>query len=73
MRRAEALRIIASHEAELRARGVRSLSIFGSVARDQARPDSDVDLLVEMDRPVAYFELFDGIGSRTSSAARSTS
>jgi predicted nucleotidyltransferase len=59
MRRAEALRIIASHEAELRALGVRSLSIFGSVARDQARPDSDVDLLVEMDRPVGYFELFD--------------
>jgi len=27
--------------------GVRSLALFGSVARDQAGPDSDVDLLVE--------------------------
>jgi len=27
--------------------GVRSLFLFGSVARDQARADSDVDLLVE--------------------------
>ena len=59
MRRAEALKIIASHEAELRALGVRSLAIFGSVARDQAEPTSDVDLLVEFDRPVGYFHLFD--------------
>ena len=28
---------------------------FGSVARDEARPDSDVDLLVEFDRPVGLF------------------
>ncbi|MDE6416556.1 MAG: nucleotidyltransferase domain-containing protein [Duncaniella sp.] len=28
--------------------GVRSLSIFGSVARGDNRPDSDVDILVEM-------------------------
>lgn len=34
---------------ELRARGVRSLAVFGSVARNEARPDSDVDLLVELD------------------------
>ena len=27
--------------------GVRRLALFGSVVRDQARPDSDVDLLVE--------------------------
>lgn len=39
--------------------GVRSLSIFGSVARDQAGPGSDVDLLVEFDRPVGYFHVFD--------------
>jgi predicted nucleotidyltransferase len=59
MRRARALQIIAEHEGELRALGVRSLSIFGSVARDQAGPESDVDLLVEFDRPVGYFHLFD--------------
>ena len=59
MRRADALQIIASHEPELRAMGVRSLAIFGSVARDQAVPGSDVDLLVEFDRPVGYFHVFD--------------
>ena len=59
MRRTEALRIIAEHEPELRGLGVRSLSLFGSVARDQAEPGSDVDLLVEFDRPVGYFHLFE--------------
>jgi predicted nucleotidyltransferase len=29
--------------------GVASLAVFGSVARDEARPDSDVDMLVEFD------------------------
>lgn len=34
-------------EAEIRALGVLRLALFGSVLRDEARPDSDVDLLVE--------------------------
>ena len=59
MRRAEVLRIIAQHERELRDLGVRTLSLFGSVARDEAAPNSDVDLLVEFDRPVGYFHLFE--------------
>jgi uncharacterized protein len=33
----------------LRARGVRSLALFGSTARGDARSDSDVDVLVELD------------------------
>ena len=59
MRRAEVLQIIATHEAELRSLGVRTLSVFGSVARDQAGPGSDVDFLVEFQTPVSFFELFD--------------
>ena len=59
MRRAQALQIIAQHERELRELGVRSLSLFGSVARDEAAPGSDIDLLVEFDRPVGYFHLFE--------------
>jgi uncharacterized protein len=39
-----------AHEAELRAMGVTALSLFGSVARDEAGPDSDVDLLARIDR-----------------------
>ncbi len=38
--------------------GVKSLLLFGSVARNEATPGSDVDLLVEFNRPVGYFGLF---------------
>ncbi len=38
--------------------GVKSLQLFGSVARDDATSTSDVDLLVEFNRPVGYFGLF---------------
>jgi predicted nucleotidyltransferase len=34
--------------------GVRSLSLFGSVARDEAGPDSDVDVLVEFIGPTTF-------------------
>ena len=37
-----------AHEAELRRAGVLSLSLFGSAARDDAGPASDVDLAVRL-------------------------
>ena len=55
VRRDEVLAILAAHRRELEERGVASLKLFGSVARDEARPDSDVDLLVEFNRPVGLF------------------
>jgi len=39
--------------------GVARLALFGSVARNEARPDSDVDLLVEFDRPVGMFRFLE--------------
>lgn len=36
---------------------VRSMSLFGSVARDQAQSGSDIDLLVEFDRPVGLMHM----------------
>ena len=42
-----------AHEAELRARGVIHVAVFGSVARDEGRVDSDVDLLVDLTPDVA--------------------
>lgn len=36
--------------------GVRSISIFGSVARNKVGRQSDVDLLVEFEKPVGLFE-----------------
>lgn len=37
--------------------GVKSLNLFGSVARDEARLDSDVDFLVEFNQPGGLFQL----------------
>ncbi len=34
--------------------GVRTLGLFGSYSRDEASPSSDIDILVEFDRPVGY-------------------
>jgi len=59
MVRDEVLAKIAAHDGELREMGVARLLVFGSVARGEERPGSDVDLLVEFDgRPVGYFHLF---------------
>jgi predicted nucleotidyltransferase len=44
------------HEADLRRRGIARLWIFGSVARGEARPDSDIDLVAELD-PAARLSL----------------
>jgi uncharacterized protein len=58
MKRKDVLGILQKHEDELREQyGVESLALFGSVARDEARPDSDVDLLVEFNRPAGLFAL----------------
>lgn len=50
MKRDEALAILSARRTELRGQyGVRSLALFGSVARDEAEAASDVDLLVEFE------------------------
>ena len=38
--------------------GISYAALYGSIARGEARPDSDADLLVEYDRPLG-FEYFD--------------
>ena len=52
------LKILKEHEVELRRLGVRHAAVFGSVARGEARPDSDIDVLVALDpaRPIGVFE-----------------
>lgn len=56
MRRDQILSVLREHQPELDSLGVSSLALFGSVARDEAGPESDVDILVEFDRPVGLFE-----------------
>lgn len=49
MEREEALTILRTHKQELAAKyGVERLGLFGSLARDQASADSDVDIVVVM-------------------------
>jgi predicted nucleotidyltransferase len=55
MRRDEALGILAAHRNDLKRHHVAKLSLFGSVARDEAGPTSDVDILVEFAEPVGLF------------------
>ena len=54
----DVLETLRNHERELRLLGVSHAAVFGSVARGEARPDSDVDVLVELDegRPMGIFE-----------------
>ena len=59
MKRDEVLAIVASHRGKLQEMGVKSLQLFGSVARDEAGPDSDVDYLVEFNRPMGLFEFIE--------------
>jgi len=58
MKRDEILKTLRAHRDELRERfGVKSLAVFGSVARGEAGPESDVDIVVEFD-PQAHVGLF---------------
>ncbi len=60
MRRDEALAILRAHKDDYARFYVKSLALFGSVAHDEAGPDSDVDILVEFDgSPVGLFGLID--------------
>lgn len=59
MEKAVVLQLLQQKNAELEKQfGVKSLLLFGSVARNEASAASDVDLLVEFNRPVGYFGLF---------------
>lgn len=61
MNRAEILKILNEHQADLLRRfGAKRLALFGSAARDELRGDSDIDVLVEFAGPATfdgYFEL----------------
>ncbi len=52
------LELLRAHETDLRGLGVAHASVFGSVARGEAAPGSDIDVLVELDDtlPMGIFE-----------------
>jgi predicted nucleotidyltransferase len=57
MNREHVIRILAQAQRELHERYVvKTLALFGSVARNEGRVDSDVDLLVEFSQQVGLFQ-----------------
>jgi predicted nucleotidyltransferase len=59
MNRTHALELLADSKSTLTARyGVTRLALFGSTARDTARSDSDIDILVAFDGPATSARYF---------------
>jgi predicted nucleotidyltransferase len=56
--REQAIQCLLAAEAQIRALGVSRLALFGSVLRGEARPDSDVDILVEFVKGSKTFDRF---------------
>ncbi len=54
----DVLETLRAHESELRRLGASHAAVFGSIVRGEARPDSDIDVLVDLDRdrPMGIFE-----------------
>jgi predicted nucleotidyltransferase len=50
---------IRKHRPRLTQLGVKSLALFGSVARGEAKPESDVDILVEFEGRATFDRFMD--------------
>ena len=61
MTRDEIIAKLKAREADLRAQGVAHAALFGSIARGDDRPDSDIDILVDLD-PAIVVTVFDYAG-----------
>jgi predicted nucleotidyltransferase len=57
MNKHEAIEILRRHQADLRARGIVHAALFGSVARGEAGPQSDIDIMIEL-APDASLDIF---------------
>ena len=57
--RSDVMQTLSMHHHDLKRLGVKSLRLFGSVTRNEARPDSDIDFLIEFVSEPSFFELFE--------------
>lgn len=64
MKRDQVIALLRRHEPEFHDAGIGGLYLFGSVARDEARDTSDVDVFIDLVRPQG-FTLFDLAGLQT--------
>ncbi len=53
----EIKKILLAHKQELNEKyGVREIGIFGSYVREENRKNSDIDILVELEKPMGFFK-----------------
>jgi uncharacterized protein len=57
MNKRDAIRVLRQHADDLRAHGIIHAALFGSVARGEAGPKSDLDILIELD-PELKLDIF---------------
>ena len=63
MNRSDVITVLQAHEAALKACGVAHAALFGSVARNEQRRDSDIDIMIELD-PDSRVTMFDYVDIR---------
>ena len=64
MNRDEIVDTLRRSEAALRSRGVLHAALFGSVARDMAGPDSDIDIIIDIE-PDLVEDIYAYVGLKT--------
>lgn len=55
----EIKKILISHKDDLSKRGVKTLSIFGSIAKNKGTAKSDIDILIDFDSKKGFFVFVD--------------
>ena len=55
MQATEVIQLLRAHAGELAEYQVAKVALFGSVARNEAKPQSDIDILVEFRQPIGLF------------------
>ncbi len=61
MNKRTVIAVLNQHRAELERQGVRHVALFGSLSRDTARTDSDIDIMIEL-HPAILMGVFEYVG-----------
>ena len=61
MKKEEVIKILRENMDKIKRYGVKRIGIFGSVARDEAKKESDIDFVVEFEKGKATFKNFGGL------------